>query len=87
MMLAVEPLGQDFGHVERSASREVGDLLPAGDAHDCDHRIVRLLEDFGEQTIRSDLARDLVVFGLVAERPGHPAAASATFLDLATGSA
>lgn len=87
MMCAIEPLGQYFGHVERSTSREVGDLLPAGDAHDGDYRIVRLFEDFREQTIRPHLARNLVVFRLVAEGAGHPAASGAAFLDLATGSA
>jgi hypothetical protein len=79
-----DPAGQHFRDVLRFAVGEVLDLLPAGDAGDGDACLLTRGVDGREKTFFADLARDLVVLGLVTERTCHSTAARAAFGHLAT---
>src|SRR6476661_4036558 len=64
---AGDAAGEDFDDVGCLALGEVLDLLAAGDARDGDHRVLALLGDGREKALLADLARDVVMLGLVSE--------------------
>src|SRR5688500_7742457 len=71
---ARSPRRQHFGQVQRRAPRQRLDLLAAGEAARHHHRVLRTFQR-RQQREPGDAARGLDMLGLVAERPGHAAAA------------
>ena len=67
--------------MQRRSIRAVGYLLPATRAGSDDDRIRRCGAYSRQQATLRNLHRNGVVFGLIAERPGHAAAARIDFFN------
>src|SRR5262249_28651681 len=78
---------QQLRRVQGGAAGEVLDLQPAREARGDDDRVRGGLAQRREQPLFADEARHLVILLLVAERPGHAAAAGVEVEDLGPGNA